>query len=104
MTPDKEASMRSELADYSKTEFIDLAVSLQEVCDTHITKQRGMQMSIDAMTAQISPMRVELEKYENGGAVDSDEVEALNLAIETLKDRITTLTTLNEGLQLKLIG
>ncbi len=104
MTPDQEQGMRSQLADYSKTEYIDLAISLQEICDNHVFEKRGLQSSVDSMASQLPALRAELERYEGGDVVDSVEVEGLHSEIATLKTRVHTLQTLNEGLQAKLIG
>lgn len=104
MTEDQEKGMRSQLADYSKTEFIDLAISLQEVCDNHMNEKRGMQSSIDAMGGQLPALRAELEKYESGDVVDSAEVETLREEVSALKVRVGTLQTLNEKLQGMLVG
>lgn len=104
MTPDQEQAMRSMLADYSKMEYIDLAISLQETCDNHVHEKRGLQGSVDAMALQLPALRAELEQYESGDAVGSEEVEDLRSEILDLKARVGDLQLLNEGLQKKLIG
>lgn len=103
MTPDQEQNMRQQLADYSKNEFIDLAISLQEVIDGHVNEKRGLQSSIEAMGTQIPALQAELAQYENSEPVDSEEVEALHQQVTQLKQRTEDLQVLNEGLQKKLL-
>ena len=102
MTKDQEKNMRSQLAEYAKGELIDLAVSLQVVIDDNNREKRGLQSSNDAMAQQLPALRAQLEQYENVG-VDSEELEALRQQVAMLNTRIEDLTTLNEGLQKKLI-
>ena len=105
MTPDQQQNMRAQLGDYSKNEFIDLAISLQEVIDDHVNEKRGLQSSIDAIGQQVPALQAQLEEYENAGPVaDPEEIEALNQQVAQLKTRVDDLQILNEGLQKKLIG
>ena len=103
MTEDQENRMRSQLAEYAKGELIDLAVSLQVVIDENNQEKRGLQSSNDAMAQQLPALRAQLEQYENVG-VDSEELESLRQQVAMLNTRIEDLTTLNEGLQKRLIG
>ncbi len=105
MTPDAEQNMRNQLGDYSKNEFIDLAISLQDVINDHVNEKRGLQSSIDAMGQQLPALQAQLDEYENAGpAVDPEEIEALNQQVVQLTTRVNDLQILNEGLQKKLIG
>jgi hypothetical protein len=104
MKPDQEQSMRSGLAEYAKGELIDLAISLQDVCNDHMKKIEGLQTSVNTMGKQIPILQGELDKYEGGPPVDHEEVVTLQEEISALKLRNDDLQQLNEGLQRKLIG
>jgi hypothetical protein len=56
------------------------------------------------MSLQMPALRAQLEKYEAGPQVDSEEVNMLHQELAELKVRVNDLTELNEGLQKKLIG
>lgn len=113
MTPDAEQSMRSQLADYSKTEMIDLAISLQDVIDDHIHEKRGLQSSIEAMGIQIPALQAQVAQLESGpqaSAEDLDELEQLRgenrkirQKMEELRDRFDRVQALNEKFQEKLL-
>lgn len=104
MTPDQEKNMRAQLADYGKGEMIDLAISLQDVIDEHVSEKRAMQSSIDAMSAQLPALRAQLEQYDGASVADPEEIEALNQQIAVLTQRVADLQLLNEGLQRKLLA
>lgn len=104
MTPEQEQDMRRNLADYSSRELVDLAISLQEVCDTNTQEIRGLKSSADAMSQQLPALREQLEEYEAGPPVDNDLVAELQEKVGALQKRNDELTSLNEGLQRKLIG
>ncbi|MDH3466213.1 MAG: hypothetical protein OES26_09945 [Gammaproteobacteria bacterium] len=110
MTPDAEKSMRAQLADYGKGEMIDLAISLQEVIDDHVSEKRAMQNSIDAMSQQLPALRAELEKHEGSVQSNPEEIEAKNQQIAMLKqhskdlqEKCDKLQALNEKYQEKLL-
>lgn len=110
MTPDQQQNMRAQLADYTKTEFIDLAISLQDVIDEHVTEKRSLQASIDAMSVQLPALRAELEKYEGGEVADPEElaekdrqIAELRTKYEELRDRFDKVQALNEKFQEKLL-
>lgn len=110
MTPQKEADMRAQLADYSKAEFIELAIRLQDVIDDHVTEKRGMQSAIDNMNQRLPILEQKLEEYEEGPPVDSDEVEqlrgendALRKKLDEIRERFDKVQALNEKFQEKLL-
>ena len=104
MTPDQEANMRRQLAEYSKTELMDLNISLQDVINEHIAEKRGMQSSIDAMSQQLPALQAQLAEFEGTTPADPEELEALQQQVAQLTVRVNDLQVLNEGLQKKLIG
>ena len=53
MTPEQEDNMRKQIADYTKGEFIDLAIQLQNTVDHNVTKIRGLESSQEQMGKQI---------------------------------------------------
>ncbi len=103
--------MRAQLADYTKTEFVDLAISLQEVIEGLNSEKRSMQASIDAMSQQLPALRAALEDYESAPvAANPEEIEAKNQQIAMLQqhnadlqDRCDKLQALNEKFQEKLL-
>lgn len=108
MSPDKEQNMRSQLADYTKTEFIDLAISLQDVIDDHVNEKRAMQSSIDAMAVKLPALQAQVDEYEtNGGQQGDPELEEkfieLRTKYEELRERFDKVQTLNEKFQEKLL-
>jgi peptidoglycan hydrolase CwlO-like protein len=110
MTPDRENSMRKQLADYSMKELVDLNISLQDVIDDHIREKAGMTSSNEAMSQQIVAMRAELEKLEGTEAGDPEEIEKLQKEVdsfrekyETLRERFDKVQALNEKFQEKLL-
>lgn len=117
MTPEQEDNMRKQISDYSKGEFIELAIQLQNTVDHNVTKIRGLESSQEQMGKQIPALRDRVEQLEeeleSAGEtkVDSEELTALQTAHDALKakyDRLETkheeLQDINQKLQLKLIG
>lgn len=108
MTPDAEQSMRAQLADYTKNEFIDLAISLQDVIDQHMTEKRAMQASIDGMRIQIPALQDRVDELEaNEGPQADPEMEQKYIEMRTkyeeLRERFDKVQALNEKFQEKLL-
>lgn len=108
MTPDAEANMRSQLGDYTKTEFIDLAISLQDVINDHVNEKRAMQSSIDAMAVKLPALQAQVDEYEaNGGQQADPEMEQkyneMRTKYEELRERFDKVQALNEKFQEKLL-
>lgn len=114
MTPEQESNMRRQLADYAKVELIDLAISLQEVCDSHSMEKKGLQSAVDNMAQQMPVLRAQLDEYEAeaGSGIKVGEVEwdalqeenkVLRGKMEELRDRFDRVQALNEKFQEKLL-
>lgn len=105
--------MRSQLGDYSKQEFIDLAIQLQDVIDTHVQEKRGLQSSLEAMSTQIPALQQRIDELEDGPQLTGEEMDeleqlrgenkALREKMESLRDRYDKLQELNEKYQAKLL-
>lgn len=98
--------MRSELGQFATDMLIDTCVRLQKTIDVHMAEKNGHNDVMQAMRTQNQALVNRNEELENElaemaeltkGQVDSEEVEQL-------KKRVDELTTLNEGLQRKLVG
>ena len=113
MTPDQKDQMRNQIAEYSKAEFIELAIGLQDAIDGNMRKIRGLEQSQEQMTIQntaLTTRNEELEDQADAGA-NPEELQALqdkldtaNEKIEKQLERIDRLTELNEKLQERLIA
>ncbi|UCD23661.1 MAG: hypothetical protein JSW51_11570 [Gemmatimonadota bacterium] len=102
--------MRAQLADYSKGEFMDLAINLQNVIDDLGTEKRGLESSLEALGARLPALEAKIEQYESGPPVDADEVaelreknEKLRDKYEELRERFDKVQALNEKFQEKLL-
>ena len=109
MTPDQEANMRSQLADYSKQEFIELAIQLQDVIDNHVREKQGLQASIDALGSRLPALEAKIQEYEDGGGQQQADPELeqnfieLRQKYEELRERFDRVQALNEKFQEKLL-
>ena len=108
MTPDQESNMRAELADYSKTEFTDLAIRLQKTIDVHVAEKRGRESSDNALAIQVGALQEEVARLEaeleGSAGIDNEQVEQLRAENEQLRERLDRLQGLNEKLQEKLVS
>lgn len=106
MTPDAEQNMRAQLADYTKTEFIDLAISLQDVVDDLGNQKRAMQSSIDNMRIQIPALQKQVDEFEGGSQADPEMEQKfidMRAKYEELRERFDKVQALNEKFQEKLL-
>jgi len=102
--------MRAQLSDYTKSEFIDLAISLQDVVDDLNSQKRAMQSSIDAASIKLPALQAQVDELESGVQADPDEVEqlrgenvGLRKKLEELRERFDKVQALNEKFQEKLL-
>ena len=98
MNPDQENNMRTNIADRTHTELIELSIDLQNTIDTHVSVKNGFKSSISLLGGQNEALLMENARLEAlaGDGMISEEAEKLQA-------RIAELEEVNTGLQKTII-